>query len=101
VINRAQSIVASACMLAVLQPSAPCDVIYYVWCAGTLYLPPGYSVEKDGPLPTILWAYVSVCDRLALLGTSSTTMHEYTCSRSASLHADQPAHVQQVLAHQL
>lgn len=28
-------------------------------CAGTLYLPPGYSVEKDGPLPTILWAYVS------------------------------------------
>lgn len=24
---------------------------------GTLYLPPGYSKEKDGPLPCILWAY--------------------------------------------
>ena len=25
--------------------------------SGTLYLPPGYDAEKDGPLPTILWAY--------------------------------------------
>jgi len=24
---------------------------------GTLYLPKGYDPEKDGPLPTILWAY--------------------------------------------
>lgn len=24
---------------------------------GTLYLPPGYDAAKDGPLPTILWAY--------------------------------------------
>jgi dipeptidyl aminopeptidase/acylaminoacyl peptidase len=24
---------------------------------GTLYLPPGYSAEKDGSLPTLLWAY--------------------------------------------
>ena len=23
----------------------------------TLYLPPGYDAEKDGPLPTIMWAY--------------------------------------------
>ncbi|MEO1619599.1 MAG: prolyl oligopeptidase family serine peptidase [Cyanobacteria bacterium J06632_3] len=25
--------------------------------SGTLYLPPGYDVEKDGPLPTLLWVY--------------------------------------------
>jgi dipeptidyl aminopeptidase/acylaminoacyl peptidase len=24
---------------------------------GTLYLPPGYDVERDGPLPTLLYAY--------------------------------------------
>ncbi len=23
----------------------------------TLYLPPGYSKEKDGPLPCLIWAY--------------------------------------------
>ena len=23
----------------------------------TLYLPPGYEPKRDGPLPTILWAY--------------------------------------------
>lgn len=28
-----------------------------VQMTATLYLPPGYSVEKDGALPTILWAY--------------------------------------------
>ncbi|MEO0768453.1 MAG: S9 family peptidase, partial [Cyanobacteria bacterium J06649_4] len=25
--------------------------------SGTLYLPPGYDAEKDGPLPTLLWVY--------------------------------------------
>ena len=25
--------------------------------SGTLYLPPGYDKEKDGPLPVVLWAY--------------------------------------------
>ena len=25
--------------------------------AGTLYLPPGHDLEKDGPLPTLLWVY--------------------------------------------
>jgi hypothetical protein len=24
---------------------------------GTLYLPPGYDTSRDGPLPTLLWAY--------------------------------------------
>lgn len=24
---------------------------------GTLYLPPGYDAERDGPLPALLWAY--------------------------------------------
>jgi dipeptidyl aminopeptidase/acylaminoacyl peptidase len=28
-----------------------------VQLTGKLYLPPGYSPEEDGPLPTILWAY--------------------------------------------
>ena len=23
----------------------------------TLYLPPGYDQERDGPLPTVFWAY--------------------------------------------
>jgi dipeptidyl aminopeptidase/acylaminoacyl peptidase len=25
--------------------------------SGTLYLPPGYDAERDGPLPTLLWVY--------------------------------------------
>ena len=25
--------------------------------AGTLYLPPGHDLDKDGPLPTLLWVY--------------------------------------------
>jgi dipeptidyl aminopeptidase/acylaminoacyl peptidase len=25
--------------------------------SGTLYLPPGYEAERDGPLPTLLWVY--------------------------------------------
>lgn len=24
---------------------------------GTLYLPPGYDPQRDGPIPTLLWAY--------------------------------------------
>ena len=38
------------------------EMIHYeredgVSLSGTLYLPEGYNVETDGPLPTILWAY--------------------------------------------
>jgi dipeptidyl aminopeptidase/acylaminoacyl peptidase len=28
-----------------------------VTMTATLYLPPGYDKERDGPLPCILWAY--------------------------------------------
>ncbi len=28
-----------------------------VQLSATLYLPPGYDKEKDGPLPTVVWAY--------------------------------------------
>jgi dipeptidyl aminopeptidase/acylaminoacyl peptidase len=28
-----------------------------VQLTGTLYLPAGYSAERDGPLPTVMWAY--------------------------------------------
>lgn len=28
-----------------------------VQLTGTLYLPPGYDAERDGPLPMIMWAY--------------------------------------------
>jgi dipeptidyl aminopeptidase/acylaminoacyl peptidase len=28
-----------------------------VQLSGTLYLPPGYDAERDGPLPTVMWAY--------------------------------------------
>lgn len=28
-----------------------------VMLTGTLYLPPGYDKDTDGPLPTVLWAY--------------------------------------------
>lgn len=48
-------------------PSAPLrelhsEMIHYeredgIPLNGTLYLPPGYDRENDGPLPTLLWAY--------------------------------------------
>ena len=28
-----------------------------VMLTASLYLPPGYNKERDGPLPCILWAY--------------------------------------------
>lgn len=38
------------------------EIVYYdradgVRLSGSLYLPPGYDCEKDGPLPVFIWAY--------------------------------------------
>ena len=37
----------------------------------TLYLPPGYDAERDGPLPTLIWAYPREFKSAALAGQRS------------------------------
>ncbi|GIL40907.1 S9 family peptidase [Roseiterribacter gracilis] len=36
--------------------------------SGTLYLPPGYDPKRDGPLPTLLWAYPTEFTDAAVAG---------------------------------
>lgn len=45
---------------------------------GTLYLPPGYSVEKGGPLPTILWAYPREYKSKEAAGQMRRSPHQFT-----------------------
>jgi dipeptidyl aminopeptidase/acylaminoacyl peptidase len=46
---------------------------------GTLYLPPGYDKKRDGPLPTIFWAYPSEFKKRSDAG--QVTRAENTFSR--------------------
>lgn len=39
-----------------------------VTLSGTLYLPAGYNAERDGPLPTLLWAYPAEFTDAAVAG---------------------------------
>ncbi len=44
----------------------------------TLYLPAGYDREKDGPLPTILWAYPREFNDPAMAGQISGSPYTFT-----------------------
>lgn len=45
---------------------------------GTLYLPPAYDTEKDGPLPVLLWAYPREFKSNAAAGQVSGSPHQFT-----------------------
>ena len=47
--------------------------------SGTLYLPPGYDLERDGPLPTLLWVYPE--EHKSMDTASQVTRAENTFSR--------------------
>ena len=44
----------------------------------TLYLPAGYDREKDGPLPTILWAYPREFNDPSTAGQVSGSPYSFT-----------------------
>lgn len=45
--------------------------------SGTLYLPPGYDVERDGPLPTLIWAYPREFKSAAAAGQRSGSPYRF------------------------
>jgi dipeptidyl aminopeptidase/acylaminoacyl peptidase len=45
---------------------------------GRLYLPAGYNKEKDGPLPTLLWAYPQEFKSADAAGQVTTSPYTYT-----------------------
>ena len=45
--------------------------------SGTLYLPPGYDAERDGPLPTLIWAYPREFKSAAAAGQRSGSPHQF------------------------
>lgn len=45
---------------------------------GTLYLPPNYDKEKDGPLPVLLWAYPREYKSNKAAGQVSGSPHRFT-----------------------
>jgi dipeptidyl aminopeptidase/acylaminoacyl peptidase len=44
----------------------------------TVYLPPGYDKEEDGPLPMILWAYPREYKDASAAGQVKTSPHRFT-----------------------
>ncbi|MEM0964006.1 MAG: prolyl oligopeptidase family serine peptidase, partial [Bacteroidota bacterium] len=44
----------------------------------TLYLPPGYDAERDGPLPTFVWAYPTEFKSAAAAGQRSDSPYQFT-----------------------
>ncbi len=50
----------------------------------TLYLPANYSKEKDGPLPSLLWAYPREYNNLATAGQVSGSPYTFTRISPAS-----------------
>lgn len=50
----------------------------------TLYLPAGYTKEKDGPLPTLLWAYPREFNDAAAAGQVSGSPYSFTRVSPAS-----------------
>jgi dipeptidyl aminopeptidase/acylaminoacyl peptidase len=50
----------------------------------TLYLPEGYNKEKDGPLPTLLWAYPREFNDAAAAGQVSGSPYTFTRVSPAS-----------------
>ena len=49
-----------------------------VQLTGTLYLPAGYDAERDGPLPTILWAYPTEFKSKADAGQVTDSPYRFT-----------------------
>ena len=46
--------------------------------SATLYLPPGYSAERDGPLPTFVWAYPTEFKSADAAGQRSDSPYQFT-----------------------
>ena len=44
----------------------------------TLYLPPGYDAERDGPLPTLVWAYPTEFKSADAAGQRSDSPYQFT-----------------------
>ncbi len=51
----------------------------------TLYLPAGYNVEKDGPLPTLLWAYPREYEDAKVAGQVSGSPYSFTRVSAGSI----------------
>ncbi|MEL6676302.1 MAG: prolyl oligopeptidase family serine peptidase [Bacteroidota bacterium] len=51
---------------------------------GTLYTPPGYDPEEDGPIPVLLWAYPREFKSMANAGQVSGSPHTFTRIRTGS-----------------
>ncbi|MEM7050712.1 MAG: prolyl oligopeptidase family serine peptidase [Acidobacteriota bacterium] len=49
-----------------------------VQLTGTLYLPKGYEAERDGPLPTMLWAYPQEFKSADAAGQVTDSPHRFT-----------------------
>jgi len=45
---------------------------------GTLYLPPGYDAQKDGPLPVLMWAYPLEYKSAAAASQITTSPYRFT-----------------------
>jgi dipeptidyl aminopeptidase/acylaminoacyl peptidase len=56
-----------------------------VQLSGTLYLPPGYDPERDGPLPTMLWVYPAEFKDRNLAGQVTTAQHAFSRPSMASV----------------
>ncbi|WP_081996106.1 S9 family peptidase [Croceibacterium mercuriale] len=52
--------------------------------SGTLYLPAGYDAQRDGPLPTLLWAYPAEFTDPAVAGQTVDTGNRFTRPRGIS-----------------
>ena len=51
----------------------------------TLYLPPGYNADKDGPLPTVFWAYPSEYKSKADAGQKTRSENTFSRPRGSSV----------------
>lgn len=51
---------------------------------GTLYLPPGYDKDRDGPLPALLWAYPKEFKDAASAGQLRSSPHGFPSIGSSS-----------------
>lgn len=52
--------------------------------SGTLYLPPGYDAERDGPLPTLLWVYPQEFRSSAAASRVTTSANLFSRPRGSS-----------------
>ncbi len=51
----------------------------------TLYLPPGYDADKDGPLPTVFWAYPSEFKSKSDAGQKTRSENTFSRPRGSSV----------------